>query len=40
VFTIEVVPNRMVVVAGNFSRVNRRPQPGVAVFMPESGQTP
>lgn len=40
VFTIEVVPNRMVVVAGNFSRVNRRPQPGVAVFMPEPGRTP
>ncbi len=40
VFTVEVVPNRMVVVAGNFSRVNRRPQPGVAVFQPEPGRVP
>ena len=40
VFTVEVVPGRMVVVAGNFSRVNRRPQPGVAVFLPDAGQKP
>ena len=40
VFTVEVVPGRMVVFAGNFSRVNRRPQPGVAVFLPDAGQTP
>jgi len=40
VFTVEVIPNRMVVVAGNFSRVNRRPQPGVAVFLAEPGQKP
>jgi hypothetical protein len=40
VFTVEVVPGRMVVVAGNFSRVNRRPQPGIAVFLSDSGQAP
>jgi hypothetical protein len=32
VFTAEVVPDRMVIYGGNFSRVNRRPQPGYAQF--------
>jgi hypothetical protein len=32
VFTAEVVPDRMVIFGGNFSRVNRRPQPGYAQF--------
>jgi hypothetical protein len=32
VFSVEVVPDRMVIYGGNFSRVNRRPQPGYAQF--------
>jgi hypothetical protein len=40
VFSVEVVPHRMVIYGGNFSRVNRRPQPGIAVFMPDAGQEP
>jgi hypothetical protein len=40
VFSVEVVPHRMVVYGGNFSRINRRPQPGIGVFLPESGGQP
>ena len=40
VFTVEVVPHRMVIYGGNFSRVNRRPQPGIAVFQPGAGGEP
>jgi len=40
VFTVEVVPHRMVIYGGNFSRVNRRPQPGIAVFQPAAGGEP
>ncbi len=40
IFTVEVVPHRMVIYGGNFSRVNRRPQPGLAVFLPEAGGQP
>jgi hypothetical protein len=40
VFSVEVVPHRMVIYGGNFSRVNRRPQPGLAVFQPAAGAEP
>ncbi|HEV3363557.1 MAG TPA: hypothetical protein VG795_05340, partial [Acidimicrobiia bacterium] len=40
VFHVEVVPQRMVIYGGNFSRINRRPQPGIGVFLPESGGKP
>jgi Domain of unknown function (DUF5122) beta-propeller len=40
VFTVEVVPHRAVIYGGNFSRVNRRPQPGIAVFQPAAGGEP
>ena len=40
VFHVEVVPQRMVIYGGNFSRINRRPQPGIGVFLPESGAKP
>ncbi|HEV7534372.1 MAG TPA: hypothetical protein VGP90_01980, partial [Acidimicrobiia bacterium] len=40
VFTVEVVPHRMVIYGGNFSRVNRRTQPGIAVFQPAAGGEP
>ncbi|MDQ1505664.1 MAG: hypothetical protein QOD57_3391, partial [Actinomycetota bacterium] len=40
VFSVEVVPHRMVIYGGNFSRVNRRPQPGIAVFQPAAGGEP
>ncbi len=40
VFHVEVVPHQMVIYGGNFSRINRRPQPGIGVFLPESGQQP
>ncbi|HEY3240871.1 MAG TPA: hypothetical protein VGL92_14980, partial [Acidimicrobiia bacterium] len=40
VFAVEVVPHRMVIYAGEFSRVNRRPQPGYAEFLPLPGRQP
>ena len=40
VFHVEVVPQRMVIYGGNFSRINRRPQPGIGVFLPEPGKQP
>jgi hypothetical protein len=40
VFSVEVVPHRMVIYGGNFSRVNRRPQPGIAIFQPAAGGEP
>jgi hypothetical protein len=40
VFTVEVVPHRMVIYGGEFSRVNRRPQPGYAEFLPLPGRQP
>ena len=40
IFTVEVVPHRLVIYGGNFSRVNRRPQPGIAVFLPTAGGEP
>ncbi len=40
VFTIEVVPGRTVLYGGEFSRVNRRPQPGFAQFNPLPGRQP
>ena len=40
VFHVEVVPQRMVIYGGNFSRINRRPQPGIGVFLPEPGGKP
>jgi hypothetical protein len=40
VFHVEVVPQRMVIYGGNFSRINRRPQPGIGIFLPESGGKP
>ena len=38
VFTAEVVPGRAVIYGGNFSRINRRPQPGIGIFPAENGQ--
>jgi beta-propeller uncharacterized protein DUF5122 len=40
VFSVEVVPQRMVIYGGNFSRINRRPQPGIGVFLAEPGGKP
>ncbi|MGH9002505.1 MAG: hypothetical protein ACRDYV_05190, partial [Acidimicrobiia bacterium] len=40
VFTVEVVPGRTVLFGGEFSRVNRRPQPGFAQFLPLPGRQP
>jgi hypothetical protein len=40
VFSVEVVPQRMVIYGGNFSRINRRPQPGIGVFLAEAGGKP
>jgi hypothetical protein len=40
VFTVEVVPGRTVLFGGEFSRVNRRPQPGFAQFNPLPGRQP
>ena len=40
VFSVEVVPERMVIYGGNFSRINRRPQPGIGLFQPEPGAKP
>ncbi|MDQ3944663.1 MAG: PQQ-like beta-propeller repeat protein [Actinomycetota bacterium] len=40
VFTVEVVPGKTVIYGGEFSRVNRRPQPGYAQFMPLPGRQP
>ena len=28
----------MVIYGGNFSRINRRPQPGIGVFLPDTGR--
>ncbi|MGH9040193.1 MAG: hypothetical protein ACRDZ3_08175 [Acidimicrobiia bacterium] len=40
VFTLELVPGRMLLIGGEFSRVNRRPQPGYAAFLPLPGRQP
>jgi hypothetical protein len=40
VFSVEVVPHRLVIYGGNFSRINRRPQPGLGVFLPTPGGQP
>ena len=40
VFTVEVVPGKTVLFGGEFSRVNRRPQPGFAQFLPLPGRQP
>lgn len=40
VFSVEVVPQRMVIYGGNFSRINRRPQPGIGIFQPTPGGRP
>ncbi|MGH8974126.1 MAG: hypothetical protein ACRD0C_13105 [Acidimicrobiia bacterium] len=40
VFTVEVVPGKTVLYGGEFSRVNRRPQPGFAQFLPLPGRQP
>jgi len=40
VFTVEVVPGRTVLFGGEFSRVNRRSQPGYAQFDPLPGRQP
>jgi hypothetical protein len=40
VFSVEVVPQRMVIYGGNFSRINRRPQPGIGIFLADSGGKP
>ena len=40
VFSVEVVPQRLVIYGGNFSRINRRPQPGIGVFLPTPGGQP
>jgi hypothetical protein len=40
VFTVEVVPGKTVLFGGEFSRVNRRPQPGFAQFNPLPGRQP
>ncbi len=40
VFSVEVVPHRLVIYGGNFSRINRRPQPGIGVFLPTPGGQP
>ncbi len=40
VFTVEVVPGRAVLYGGEFSRINRRPQPGYGEFLPLPGREP
>jgi hypothetical protein len=40
VFAVKVVPGQMVIYGGEFSRVNRRPQPGYAQFPALPGERP
>ncbi len=42
VFAVKVIPgaNGMVIYAGEFSRINRRPQPGYGEFLPLPGRQP